>query len=211
MKIRRLVVPLLVSILFGGSVAGTLAATATPVASDVTASPVASPLAVAEVVAVDFFTVDTGDCVRPTGQAAFELAGDGYDGAGAGTLAPWGGGNAATGAIGAIPVQYGEAVLDNLNLGTLLGGRTTSVVARNGATGEVMACGEIGGVVQKAGHFWQHDRLIVGLQPVGNSGVWGTVTFTEDTGVLNDRINVSVALVSAGQWSAYPLATPTAG
>ena len=135
---------------------------------------------------------------------AYELNGTGYDGAGPGTLAPWGSGDDPSGALGAVPVQYGEGVLDDLNLGDLLGGRTVSVVVHDAATGGVVACGEVGGVVEEAGHFWQHDRLIVGLQPVGESDVSGTATFTEDTGILNDKINVAVSLVAPGDWAPFP-------
>jgi len=164
-----------------------------------------------DVVPVSDFAIYSGNCDQLSGEVAFELSGNGYDGAGPGTLAPWGGGGEATGALGAVPVEYGEGTLDDLNLGKLLGGRATSVVVRDATTGGVVACGEIGGVVQKADNFWQHDRLIIGLRPVGASGISGTATFTEDTGVLNDKIHVSVALVGAGVWSAYPGATPVAG
>jgi hypothetical protein len=169
------------------------------------------PLLASDVVTVSDFAIYSGDCSQLSGEFAYELSGDGYEGAGPGTIAPWGGGGEASGALGAVPVDYGEGTLDDLNLGTLLGGRATSVVVRDGATGGVVACGEIGGVVQKAGNFWQHDRLIIGLRPIGDSGISGTATFTEDTGVLNDKINVSVALVGAGEWAVYPIASPVAG
>ncbi len=169
------------------------------------------PMLASDVVPVSDFAIYSGNCDQLSGEVAFELSGNGYDGAGPGTLAPWGGGGEATGALGAVPVEYGEGTLDDLNLGKLLGGRATSVVVRDATTGGVVACGEIGGVVQKADNFWQHDRLIIGLRPVGASGISGTATFTEDTGVLNDKIHISVALVGAGVWSAYPGATPVAG
>lgn len=170
------------------------------------------PMLASDVVPVSDFVIYGGNCDQLSGTVAFELSGDGYQGAGPGTLAPWGGGAEPVGALGAVPVDYGEGTLDDLNLGQLLGGRATSVVVRDAATGGVVACGEIGGVVQKAGNFWQHDRLIIGLRPIGASGISGTATFTEDTGLLNDKINVSVALVGAGEWSAYPgAATPVAG
>lgn len=183
---------------------------ATPVAVAPEASPVATPLAVSEIVPVVAFTIDRGDCMRPTGIVEHELSGNGYRDAGPGTLAPWGGGDEPAGALGVPPVQYGEGILDDFNLGELLDGRTTSVVVRDGATGDVLACGEIGGVVQKAGYFWQHDRLIVGVRPVAGSGISGIATFTEDTGVLSDKINVSVALVAEGDWAPFPAATPAA-
>jgi hypothetical protein len=170
------------------------------------------PLLASEVAPLSDFAIYCGICDQLSGEVAFELSGKGYDGAGPGTLAPWGGGGDAVGALGAVPVEYGEGTLDDLNLGQLLGGRATSVVIRDAETGGVVACGEIGGVVQKADNFWQHDRLIIGLRPVGDSGVSGIATFTEDTGVLTDKINISVALVGAGDWSAYPDAgTPVAG
>jgi hypothetical protein len=161
------------------------------------------PALVSEIVAVSGFSIYEGDCAQPSGQVAYELGGTGYDGAGPGTLAPWGGGDDPSGALGAVPVQYGEGELDDLNFGDLLGGRTVSVVVRD-ATGGVVACGEVGGVVEQADHFWQHDRLLVGLQPVGESGISGTATFTEDTGILNDKINVAVSLVAPGDWAAFP-------
>jgi len=207
MKLRFLVGSILALMLMGSSITGAIAQDATPVATDA-ASPIASPVVAAEVVPVDFFTVDRGDCARPTGTAAHVLSGNGYQGAGSGTLAPWGGGAEPIGALGAVPVQYGEGVLEDLNLGQLLGGRSTAVVVRNGSTGEIVACGEIGGVVQQADSFWQHDRLLIGLRSVGDSGVWGIATFTEDTGLRSDKIRISVALVSAGTWAAYPEATP---
>ncbi len=207
MKLRFLAGPAFALVLMASLVAGTIAQDATPVAPDAS-SPIASPVVAAEVVPVDFFTVDRGDCARPTGTAAHTLGGDGYQNAGAGTLAPWGGGAEPNGTLGAIPVQYGEGVLEDLNLGQLLGGRATAVVVRNGSTGEIMACGEIGGVVQKADNFWQHDRLLIGLRAIGDSGVSGIATFTEDTGLRSDKIRISVALVSTGTWSAYPEATP---
>jgi hypothetical protein len=162
------------------------------------------PALVSEVVEVSRFALYEGGCLRLSGQVAFELSGSGYNGAGPGTLAPWGIGDDATGALGAVPVQYGEGVLDDLNLGDLLGGRTVSVVVHDAATGGVVACGEVGGVVEEADRFWQHDRLIVGLQPVGESGISGTATFTEDTGILSDKINVAVSLVAPGDWAAFP-------
>lgn len=168
------------------------------------------PVLASDVVPVSNFAIYSGDCEQLSGEVALELSGDGYDGAGPGTLAPWGGAGEPVGALGAVPVQYGEGTLDDLNLGQLLGGRATSVVVRDATTGGVVACGEIGGVVQQADNFWQHDRLIIGLRPIGASGISGTATFTEDTGVLNDKINVSVALVGAGEWSAYPEASPVA-
>jgi hypothetical protein len=170
------------------------------------------PMLASDVVPVSDFAIYSGGCDQLSGEVALMLSGDGYEGAGPGTLAPWGGGGEAEGALGAPPVESGEGTLYDLNLGQLLGGRATSVVVRDATTGGVVACGEIGGVVQKADNFWQHDRLIIGLRPVGASGISGTATFTEDTGLLNDKINVSVALVGAGQWSAYPEeGTPTAG
>ncbi len=170
------------------------------------------PMLASDVVPVSDFAIYGGNCDQLSGTVAFELSGDGYDGAGPGTLAPWGGGAEPVGALGAVPVEYGEGMLEDLNFGQLLGGRATSVVVRDASTGGVVACGEIGGVVQKAGNFWQHDRLIIGLRPVGATGISGIATFTEDTGVLTDKINISVALVGAGQWSAYPgAATPVAG
>lgn len=168
------------------------------------------PLLVSEVAPVSDFAIYSGNCDQLSGAVAFDLSGSGYNGAGPGTLAPWGGGDEAVGALGAVPVDYGEGTLDDLNFGQLLGGRATSVVIRDAETGGVVACGEIGGVVQKADNFWQHDRLIIGLEPVGDSGVSGTATFTEDTGVLNDKINISVALVGAGAWAPYPEGTPVA-
>lgn len=155
------------------------------------------PLLASEVVPVSSFAIYSGGCDQLSGEVAFELSGSGYDGAGPGTLAPWGGAGDAVGALGAVPVEYGEGTLDDLNLGDLLGGRATSVVIRDAATGGVVACGAIGGVVQKAGNFWQHDRLVIGLSPVGDAGVSGIATFTEDTGIRNDKINVSVSIVGA--------------
>jgi hypothetical protein len=155
------------------------------------------PVVAAEVVQVSSFAVYSGDCSEPSGEVSLELSGSGYNGAGAGALAPWGGGGEPAGALAAVPVQYGEGTLDDLNLGQLLGGRTNSVVVRAEDTGEVIACGEIGGVVQQADNFWQHDRLIIGLREVNDSGVSGTATFTEDTGILEDKINVSVALTGS--------------
>lgn len=166
--------------------------------TDGTSTPRAVPPAlVSDIVEVSRFSIYEGDCSQLSGQVAFALSGSGYDGAGPGTLAPWGGGDAPAGALGAVPVTYGEGVLDDLNLGDLLGGRAVSVVVQDATTGGVVACGEVGGVVEKADRFWQHDRLIVGLQPVGDSGISGTATFTEDTGILTDKINVSVALTMA--------------
>lgn len=152
------------------------------------------PALVSEIVEVSNFSIYQGDCAQLSGQQAFELSGSGYAGTGPGTLAPWGGGEEPSGALGVTPALYGEGVLDDMNLGGLLGGRTVSVVVHDAATGGVVACGAVGGVVEKADHFWQHDRLIIGLEPVGDSGVSGTATFTEDTGILNDKINVSVSL-----------------
>jgi hypothetical protein len=170
------------------------------------------PVLASDVVPVSDFAIYSGNCDQFTGEIAFTLSGSGYNGAGPGTLAPWGSGGEATGTLGAVPVEYGEGTLDDLNLGELLGGRATSVVVRDGITGGVVACGEIGGVVEKADNFWQHDRLIIGVRPVGGSGISGTATFTEDTGLLSDKINVSVALVGAGDWSpASEAGTPTAG
>ncbi len=162
------------------------------------------PALVSEIVEVSRFALYEGGCMQLTGQVAFELSGSGYDGAGPGTLAPWGSGDDPSGALGAVPVHYGEGVLADMNLGDLLGGRTVSVVVHDAATGGVVACGEVGGVVEKADRFWQHDRLIVGLEPVGDSGISGTATFTEDTGILSDKINVAVSLVADGDWAAFP-------
>jgi hypothetical protein len=161
------------------------------------------PALVSDIVEVSSFSIYEGDCAQLSGQTAYELGGTGYDGAGPGTLVPWGSGDDPSGALGAVPVQYGEGELDDQNLGDLLGGRTVSVVVRD-ATGGVVACGGVGGVVEQADHFWEHDRLIVGLQPVGESGISGTATFTEDTGILNDKINVAVSLVSPGDWAPFP-------
>ncbi len=152
------------------------------------------PALVSDIVQVSRFELYDGDCSELSGQVAFALSGTGYDGTGPGTLAPWGGGEDPAGALGAVPVEYGEGVLDDLNLGDLLGGRTVSVVVHDAATGGVVACGEVGGVVEKADRFWKHDRLIIGLLPVGDSGISGTATFTEDTGILTDKITVSVTL-----------------
>lgn len=154
------------------------------------------PTLVSEIVNVSQFSIYEGGCSQLSGQVAYELTGTGYDGTGPGTLAPWGSDGEAAGALGATPVLYGEGLLDDLNLGDLLGGRTVSVVVHDAATGGVVACGEVGGVVEKADHFWQHDRLIVGLYPVGEFGIAGTATFTEDTGILTDKVNVSVSLVT---------------
>jgi len=121
------------------------------------------PALVSDIVEVSSFSIYAGDCAQLSGQVAYELNGTGYDGAGPGTLVPWGSGEDPSGALGAVPVQYGEGVLDDLNLGDLLGGRAVSVVVHDAATGGVVACGEVGGVVEEADHFWQHDRLIVGL------------------------------------------------
>lgn len=155
-----------------------------------------SPALVSDMIEVSHFSIYEGDCAQLSGTLAFELTGTGYDGAGPGTLAPWGSGGDPEGALGAVPVHYGEGVLDDVNLGDLLGGRTVSVVVHDAATGGVVACGAVGGVVEEAGRFWQHDRLIIGLEPVGESGISGTATFTEDTGILSDKINVSVSLVN---------------
>ena len=201
---------LLMLTLFWGFSLGATAQDATPAAIESPASPVASPLAVSGVVPVVAFTIDQGDCTRLTGIVAHTLSGKGYRDAGPGAFAPWGGGDQPAGALGVVPVGYGEGVLEDLNLGQLLDARATSVVVRDGNTGDVLACGEIGGVVQKADNFWQHDRLIIGIYPVADSGVSGVVTLTEDTGVLSDKINVSVALLTEGEWAPYPEATPTA-
>lgn len=160
------------------------------------------PIVASDIVQVSSFAIYEGECSQLSGEVSLELTGSGYNGAGPGTLAPWGGGGTAAGSLAAEPVEYGEGTLDDLNLGSLLGGRTNSVVVRGGDTGEVIACGEIGGVVQQADNFWQHDRLIVGLRPVAGSGISGTATFTEDTGVLNDKINVSVALTGSSDQAA---------
>ncbi len=152
------------------------------------------PALVSDIVEVSRFSIYEGDCSQLSGQVAFELTGTGYDGAGPGTLAPWGSGDEPSGALGVVPVDYGEGVLDDLNLGDLLGGRTVSVVVHDAATGGVVACGEVGGVVESADRFWKHDRLIIGVHALDDSGISGTATFTEDTGVLSDKITVSVAL-----------------
>ncbi|TXG86702.1 MAG: DUF4397 domain-containing protein [Thermomicrobiales bacterium] len=162
------------------------------------------PVLISEIVEVSNFSIYQGDCEQLTGQQAFELTGSGYEGAGPGTLAPWGGGEQASGGLGATPVLYGEGVLEDMNFGGLLGGRTISVVVHDAATGGVVACGVVGGVVANADHFWQHDRLIIGLEPVGNTGISGTATFTEDTGILSDKINVSVSLVTPGHSAPSP-------
>lgn len=153
------------------------------------------PVLVSDIIEVSRFALYEGDCEHLTGQVAFELSGTGYDGAGPGTLAPWGSGGDPAGTLGAVPVHYGEGTLDDLNLGDLLGGRAVSVVVHGAATDGVVACGEVGGVVEEADRFWQHDRLIVGLQSVGGSGISGAAIFTEDTGILSDKINVAVSLV----------------
>ncbi|MCA9859444.1 MAG: DUF4397 domain-containing protein [Thermomicrobiales bacterium] len=153
------------------------------------------PALVSEIIEVSRFMIYEGSCSRLSGKVAFELTGKGYNGAGPGTLAPWGSGNEPAGALGAVPVQYGEGVLDDLNFGELLGGRATSVVVTDDDSGEIVACGEIGGVVEDAGRFWQHDRLVIGLEAIGDSGVTGTATLIEDTGIRTDKITIAVALV----------------
>ncbi len=168
------------------------------------------PLLASEVVPVSNFAIYSGNCDLLSGEVAVALSGSGYEGAGPGTLAPWGGAGEPVGALGAVPVQYGEGTLDDMNLGDLLGGRAASVVIRDGATGGVVACGEIGGIVQRAGNFWQHDRLIIGLRPVGDSGIFGTATFIEDTGVLSDKIQVSVSVIGGTVVPVTTEATPIA-
>ncbi len=125
--------------LMGSSVAGTVAQDATPLAPGA-ASPIASPVAVAEVVPVDFFTVDRGDCARPTGTAAHPLGGDGYQNAGAGTLAPWGGGAEPNGTLGAVPCNTVRAFW-RLELGQLARRSRDRGGVRNGFHREIMACG----------------------------------------------------------------------
>ena len=154
------------------------------------------PTLVSDIVEVSRFSIYEGNCAQLSAQVAFELTGTGYDGAGPGTLAPWGSGDKPAGALGVVPVSYGEGVVDDLNFGDLLGGRTVSVVVHDAATGGVVACGEVGGVVESADRFWQHDRLIIGIHALDGSGISGTATFIEDTGVLTDKITVSVALVT---------------
>jgi len=39
---------------------------------------------------------------------------------------------------------------------------------------------------------------------VGDSGIAGTATLTEDTGILSDKINVAVSLVADGDWAPFP-------
>lgn len=157
------------------------------------------PKLVSEIVNVSNFALYEGSCDQLSGQVAFELSGTGYDAAGPGTIAPWGADADPQGALGAVPVLYGEGEIAGANLGDLLGGRTVSLVVHDANTGGVIACGEIGGVVEQADHFWQHDRLIVGIEPLGDSGLFGTATFTEDTGILNDKIIVSVSLVTTSE------------
>lgn len=171
------------------------------------------PVPVSAVVPVTHFAIYGGDCAQLSTQMSMVLSGNGYNGAGAGTIAPWGSvENAAAGSLAAEPVEYGEGTIEGVNLGQLLGGRTNSVVVHDDSSGEVLACGEIGGVVQKADNFWQHDRLIVGLRAVNHSGVAGVAVFTEDTGVLQDKVNVAVILTrEAGTLTPFPAATPVAG
>lgn len=150
------------------------------------------PVPVAELVQASSFAIYEGGCDQPSGRIAFDLTGSGYNGAGAGALAHWGGGGDVVGSLAAQPVEYGEGLLEEMNLGELLAERTSSIVVRDAATGEVVACGEIGGIIEKADNFWQHDRLIIGLRPAGDSGVSGIAILTEDTGILMDRIRFSV-------------------
>jgi hypothetical protein len=166
---------------------------------DGSSTPRAIPAALAsEIAEVTRFALYSGDCSQLTSTVAFELSGTGYEGAGPGTLAPWGSTDEPSGALGVVPVLYGEGLLDDMNLGDLLGGRTVSVVVLDANSG-VVACGEVGGVVEQADRFWEHDRLIIALHPVGTSGITGTATFVEDTGILRDKINVAVSLVEPKQ------------
>lgn len=152
------------------------------------------PVVVSEVVPVTSFAIYGGECSELTGNVSLELTGTGYNGAGPGTIAPWGNESEDVGSLVAEPVSYGEGTLVDMNLGDLVGGRTNSVVVHDSNTGELVACGEIGGRIEKSDNFWQHDRMIIGLRPIGDSGISGVAIFTEDTGVLSDKINVSVAL-----------------
>ncbi len=159
------------------------------------ASQDSAPVAEAGLVA----SVRLGTCTEFADEPAWELKGDGYDKAGAGAIVPWSGSSESVGDPEAIPVLYGEGVMLEANFDQLLDRAVYALVVTDTATGETVACGGIGGQVEKGKHLWGHDQIKFGIEAVDGSGISGVATLTEDRGILVDRVHLSIELLDQSE------------
>ncbi|CAN5606912.1 hypothetical protein BH23CHL5_BH23CHL5_06720 [soil metagenome] len=138
-------------------------------------------------------TIEIGSCAAPTNQTAWDLEDSGQADRAAGLIVPWGGDGEASGSADAIRVFYGSGVANDASFDQFLNRGIYALVITDIASGNTVACGDIGGVVEKGEYFWNADVLIFGLTDADGMIV-GTATLSEEPGLLRSRVRVAVLI-----------------
>lgn len=140
--------------------------------------------------------IQLGTCADASGEITWVLEGEGHLGAGGGVIVPWGGEkDEISGADSGVPVLYGNGVAKDATFDQMLNRAIYSLVVTESASGETVACGDIGGVVVGGERLWEHAKLAIGMRAVDDGTYSGTATFVEDRGILENRVHVTVSLI----------------
>lgn len=134
--------------------------------------------------------IQRGTCADATGQVAYALEPvHAHDASAAPIDLPDGD---FVGAPTASAVYTGRLSVGSVKLDDLLASGTWSILVTDTASGDAVACGDMGGV--SSGGWWHDDRLTFGLSPVAGSNLAGVASVSQEHLWLEPVVVVGVVL-----------------